>query len=234
MKSSEIEIAWAGPPQCQRCGIRDLVLFADLRQDDFSLIHQPIDELRFDVGDVVYRAGDRPDHVFTVREGLVKLEQYLANGGHRIVRLLTQGDVLGMEALLGQAYQHEARVLEPLLVCRIPVSVVERLSRDTPRLHRQLLTRWQRAVADADAWLTALSTGTAQARVARLLLRLTDGRADRRCFLPTRDDIGAMLGITSETASRVVAELKRGGLVHELDAKHARVDRDGLQRIASR
>jgi len=234
LKGLDIEIAWEGPPQCQRCGIRDLVLFADLQRDDFRLIHQPIDELGFAVGDVVYRPGDRPDHVFTVREGLVKLEQYLANGGHRIVRLLSQGDVLGMEALLGQPYQHEATVLEPLLVCRIPISVVERLSRETPRLHRQLLTRWQRAVTDADAWLTGLSTGTAQARVARLLLRLSERRPDRRCFLPTRDDIGAMLGITSETASRVVAELKRGGLVRELDPKHAQIDSDGLQRIASR
>ncbi len=165
MKSRDTEIAWEGPPQCRRCGMRDLVLFADLRQDDFRLIHQPIYEVRFDVGDIVYQPGDRPDYVFTVRAGLVKLVQYLANGGHRRVRLLSQGDAPGMEALLGQDYQHEARVLEALLVCRIPVSVVERLSRDTPRLHRQLLTRWQRAVSDADAWLTGLSTGTAQARV---------------------------------------------------------------------
>ena len=234
MKSRDTEIAWEGPPQCRRCGMRDLVLFADLRQDDFRLIHQPIYEVRFNVGDIVYQPGDRPDYVFTVRAGLVKLVQYLANGGHRRVRLLSQGDAPGMEALLGQDYQHEARVLEALLVCRIPVSVVERLSRDTPRLHRQLLTRWQRAVSDADAWLTGLSTGTAQARVARLLLRLTDRRPDRRCYLPTRDDIGAMLGITSETASRVVAELKRGGLVRELDPKHAQIDPDGLQRIALR
>ena len=43
-----------------------------------------------------------------------------------------------------------------------------------------------------------------------------------------------MVGITSETASRVVAELKRHGLVSELDAKHARVNRDGLERISLR
>jgi CRP-like cAMP-binding protein len=66
------------------------------------------------------------------------------------------------------------------------------------------------------------------------LLRLAGERSDRRCYLPTRDDIGAMLGITSETASRVVADFKRGGLVRELDAKHARVEPEGLEQIAQR
>ena len=207
----DIEIAWNGPPQCRYCSIRDLVLFADLRHDDFQLIHKPIDELRFGVGETLYRPADHPAHVFTVREGLVKLVQYLPNGGLRIVRLLKQGDVAGLEVLLGQPYQHEAVVLEAVLACHIPVSVIDRLSHDTPRLHRQLLARWQRAVSEADAWITDLSTGPAQSRVARLLLRLTGSPSGDHCYLPTREDIGAMVGITSETASRVVAELKRNG-----------------------
>jgi CRP/FNR family transcriptional regulator len=227
----DIEIAWAGPPQCRHCSIRDLVLFADLAHDDFQLIHKPIDELHFGVGEVLYRPADHPAHVFTVREGLVKLVQYLPNGGQRIVRLLKQGDVAGLEVLLGHPYQHEAVVLEAVLTCHIPVSVIERLSQDTPRLHKQLLARWQRAVSDADAWITDLSTGPAQSRVARLLLRLSGSHPGDHCYLPTREDIGAMVGITSETASRVVAELKRNGLVNELDAKHARVNRGGLERI---
>ena len=70
------------------------------------------------------------------------------------MRLLKQGDVVGLEVLLGQAYQHEAVVLEAVLACHIPVSVIDRLSEDTPRLHKQLLARWQRAVRDAAAVAT--------------------------------------------------------------------------------
>ena len=234
LQDRDIEVAWTGPPQCEHCGIRDLVLFADLRHDDFELIHKPIDELRCGVGEALYRPVDHPGHVFTIRQGLLKLVQYLPNGGQRIVRLLKQGDVAGLEVTLGHPYQHEAVVLEVVSACRIPVSVITRLSRDTPRLHQQLLTRWQRVVSDADTWITGLSTGPAQSRVARLLLHMLGSQPDNRCYLPTREDIGAMLGITPETASRMVAELKRSGLVHELDAKHARVDRDGLVRIAVR
>jgi hypothetical protein len=54
----DIEIAWNGPPQCRYCSIRDLVLFADLRHDDFQLIHKPVDELSFGVGETLYRLAD--------------------------------------------------------------------------------------------------------------------------------------------------------------------------------
>jgi hypothetical protein len=39
------ESAWRGTADCRHCGIRDMVLFADLREEDFALIHAPIDDL---------------------------------------------------------------------------------------------------------------------------------------------------------------------------------------------
>jgi CRP/FNR family transcriptional regulator, anaerobic regulatory protein len=232
MKEKAIDLAWQGPPQCRDCGIRDLVLFADLQQSDFRLIHQPIAELELATTDTLYHAGAAAHSVFTIRAGLIKLVQYQPDGNQRILRVLKQGDVAGMEALVGQPYQHEAVVLEAVSVCRIPVGVVERLSRDTPRLHHQLLSRWQRALRDADNWLTSLSSGPAPVRVARLLLQLADSRPDHVCFLPSRDDIGAMLGIASETASRVTADLKRKGWIRELDPRHVQVDRVALREMA--
>jgi CRP/FNR family transcriptional regulator len=232
MKEHAIDTAWQGPAQCRDCGIRHLVLFADLHRSDFRLIHQPIAEIDLRPGDTLYRAETAASSVYTIREGLLKLVQYQPDGSQRILRLLKQGDVAGMEALVGQPYQHDAVVLEQLSVCRIPLAVVERLSHDTPRLHHQLLSRWQRALHDADTWLTSLGSGPAQVRVARLLIYLARSRPDHSCFLPSRDDIGAMLGIASETASRVTAELKRKGWMRELDPKHVQVDLSALHTMA--
>jgi CRP/FNR family transcriptional regulator len=228
MRPQAIESAWQGPPQCQRCAIRHLVLFADLDREDFGLIHRPIEELRLAVGETLYGHKDAPEYVYTVRGGLLKLAQYLPEGRQRIVRLLRQGDLAGMEALLGRPYQHTALVLDTLSVCRIPVAVVRRLERETPRLHDQLMDRWQRALAEADAWLTELSTGPARDRVARLLLRLVDSTSGKTCQIPSREDIGAMLAISTETASRIIAELKRGGQIQELENNRVCADVQAL------
>lgn len=233
MKKTDIVAAWQGLANCKGCGVRDLALFADLTEQDFNLIHLPIDELLIGAGSPLYHLGDDPSAVFTVRSGLVKLVQYSPNGGQRIVRLLRRGDTAGLEAVLGEPYQHTAIAIHPVLTCRIPRAVIQRLSNETPRLHQQLLRRWHKAVERADAFLVELGTGTARARVARLFLTLVnDDEASTECDLFGREDVGAMLGITTETASRMVAEFKRQGLVTELRPNHFACDLDALQAIA--
>ena len=232
MNLVEIQSAWDGPPQCEHCGIRHLVLFSSLEQDEFSLIHEPIDERRFDKSEVLYREGDPGDHVFTVREGVIKLVHYTANGEERIVRLLKRGDVAGLEALLGQPYHHEAIPLDPVLACRIPVRVVNHLNRRLPNFHHELMSRWQQAVNEADSWLTELGTGPVRARVARLLLRLAEAEPGDTCFMPTTEDIGSMLAVTKESVSRATADFKRAGMIEHVGPHRVRVKFDDLERFA--
>ena len=91
----------------------------------------------------------------------------------------------------------------------------------------------RRALSEADAWLTELSTGPARERVARMLLRLIRGETASECTLFGREDLGAMLGITTETASRTIAEFKRKGLLTELGSNRFRVAADKLQALLS-
>lgn len=239
MRRGQIEQAWLGRAECRSCGIRDLVLFADLQEADFQLIHLPIDEVRVDSGGTLYTAGDAGTAAFTIREGLVKLVQYLPDGTQRIVRLLRPGAVAGLEVLIGRPYEHTAVAVQPTLVCRLPIEVLERLSRETPRLHRQLMTKWHDSLRQADEWLTDLNTGSARQRVARLFLHLL-GTASPPCapkngnvHMLAREDVGAILSVTTETASRVVADFKRAGMVTEVASNLFACDREALEAMAA-
>jgi CRP-like cAMP-binding protein len=231
MKRRQIEAAWTGNAQCHDCGIRHLVLFADLDRADFDLIHLPIEEIEGEPGTVLYSAGDEGAALYTVRSGLIKLVQYLPDGQQRIVRLLRSGSAAGLEVTLGQPYEHSAVAVQPSRLCRIPRQVVDRLSRETPRLHGQLMRRWHEALREADERLTGLSTGKAPQRLARLLLRLVE--PDGTAALFSREDLGAMLGITTEHASRTVAEFKRQGTIVELSANRCRCNLDQLECVAA-
>lgn len=232
MRRGQIEAAWLGRAECRKCGIRDLVLFADLREGDFELIHLPIEELRVETGGSLYRAGDDDGAAFTIRSGLVKLVQYLPDGTQRIVRLLRTGAVAGLEVLAGQSYEHSALVLQTVEVCRVPREVIERLSRETPRLHRQLMKKWHDTLRQADEWLTDLNTGSARQRVARLFLHLNADSPGQPVNLPGREDVGAMLSVTMETASRTVADFKRAGLVAEVATNSFSIDAHALEAVA--
>lgn len=212
--------------------MRDSVLFAGIDPAVLARIQHAIAEQRRARGDVLYRRGEAGRAIFTVREGLVKLVQYLPDGSERIVRLVRATDVTGLEALVGQSYQHDAVVEQDSVVCRIPVDVVRRLELESPQLYRELMRRWQQALSEADAWLTELGTGSARQRMARLLLRLSDAEGNGLCALFSRRDMGAMLGITTESASRMVAELKRAGVLNE-QTSGFHCDRGALECIAA-
>lgn len=223
--------AWSGEADCKNCALRDSVLFAGLQETDFEKIHQPINQFLLQPGHVLYHAGDQGDRLFTVRSGLIKLVQYLPDGSQRIVRLVRKTDVTGLEALLGKPYQHDALVMQPTEICCLPVSTVRALSKDNPDLHIELLNRWHRALSEADAWLTELSTGPAKERIGRLLLRLVQGEDPPVCTLFGREDLGAMLAITTETASRTIAEFRRKGLLTDLGSNRFAVDKVQLEAL---
>ena len=220
-KAQCTDVTWAGRADCAHCAIRSRVLFADVSNEELDHILVTIDALAYPPHAVLYQAGEKGDSIFTIRSGLVKLVQYLPNGTQRIVRLLKAGDVAGLELSVGQPYRHAAIAMHETHTCRIPMSAVEHLGVDHPHLCHQFMLRWQRNMDDADRTITEFSTGPADARIARLLLHLSLPGEDGHCLVMGREDMGSILGITTETASRVMADFKRRGLLLESSNMHS-------------
>ncbi|RLA21117.1 MAG: Crp/Fnr family transcriptional regulator [Gammaproteobacteria bacterium] len=231
MQPDQIDKAWRVASKCEQCAIRSLVLFADLTKEDFDLLHYPIHELNFATGETLYNQGDKPEAIYTVRSGLVKLVSYLSDGSFRIVRILRQGDVVGLEALDNKNYLHHAVILESASFCRLPVGEIKELNDNSPHLFKQLTARWQRVISDADTWLSKLTSGFAKQRVAHLLIYLSQDCQSTQCYLPGREDMGALLAITTETASRVIAEFKRKGFIKLVSPHQAIIDQEALVAI---
>ena len=232
MKPISLHEIWLGETKCRHCAVRNSALFAGLREADFRHIHQPIKDVALAPEEALYRMHERGGALFTLRGGVMKLLQYLPDGSQRIVRLLKDCDVLGLEALVGQPYQHDAIALTDCEICAIPLSVIERLGREQPALYLELMARWQQALSEADAWLTQFTTGTARQRVARLLLRLSCPDHNHPLPLFGREDMGAMVGLTTETVSRTIAELRRQGVLRDRGADLQECNREMLRRIA--
>jgi len=222
------ESAWRGTADCRNCGIRDMVLFADLKEEDFGLIHAPIDDLEFNAGDSLQRMGDPASSLMTLRVGIVKLVRNMPDGRQRIVRVLRPGDVLGLEALFSSTYECEAVALTGAKVCRLPVDVIHRLNQETPRLHQRLMGKWHQSLKEADDWLADLNFGNARQRLGGLVLKMLahavaatplsgSSSPDGVVTLFSREDMGAMLDLKLETVSRTLSAFIREGLLEPMD-----------------
>ncbi|MEE9445675.1 MAG: Crp/Fnr family transcriptional regulator [Cocleimonas sp.] len=224
--------AWQGQANCSLCAIRNSVLFAGLTERDFETLHKPIDQFELKAGSKIYSTGESAEFMYTIRSGLVKLVHYLPDGAQRIVRLLHTADVVGLEATLDPTYKHDAIVLRTAEVCRYPASAANELSKSNPELHRELMKRWKNALDEADSWVTEFSTGSSKQRIARLLIMLAKGTTANTCALFSREDMGAMLGITTETASRMIADFKRKNLIVKITPSEYQCDIPKLQEIS--
>ena len=214
---------------CAHCSIREFALFGALSLEAIDQVHLHIADLSLQPGETLYAAQTMGSALFTIRRGVVRLERSSETGARRIIRLAGSTDLLGLEAFLQQSYSADAVACTPVEVCRIPRSVLDALMHDRPELGRHLMKRWQRALDDADEWLTELTRGSARHRMLRLLLKLSEfGQDDGRIWLPSRQEMGAMLDMTFETASRLISAARRDGLIEPLEARQARLSMPAL------
>lgn len=217
---------------CAECRVRRFALFGALDEAALEHIHGQIAEIRLAPGESLYRMQQAGQAAYTVRSGVVRLERTNERGERRILRLAGRSDTVGMEAMLGQSYAADAVACTEVMVCRLPRHLLDELTRDQPALLRDMMKRWQRALDDADEWLTELCTGPARRRVLRLLLKLSEfaEHDEEPVWLPARQEMSAMLDMTVETASRLISQLKREGVLTAHGQRSATLHMDALLR----
>ena len=162
--------------------------------------------------EVLYHQGDESDTVSFVTGGLLKLVSHLPNGRARIVRLHRPGSVLGLSALRGHNNEHTAIAVTTVSTLQVRLSAILHLRSEDPTTYAGLLERWHDYLQEADRWIVQFSTGPIRGRVARLLEFLghfEPDAKDGRVKLLTCEEMASILGVTSESVSRILAEFKR-------------------------
>lgn len=214
------------------------MLCAAVALDDLLAPQAAVADLAFEAGAPLYHAGDSGHSVHLVRQGAIKLLRIDAAGNQRIVRVLRSGDIAGLEGLHGGACRHTAVAMTRAEICRLPIGQLHRFILRHPGLPMRLLEKAQAALEEADAWLADLVSGAVPGRVrlARLLLRLRMDAGDRIHRL-SLVDFGAILGLTPETVSRVLAEFMDEGVLVKVGkgmaSRHFCGDIAALARVAA-
>ena len=230
---------WLGRSDCRSCKILQEVLFCDLSIKELETIiqgiYEPIDEFNYAAGAVIYEEGYEDNAIYTIREGLVKLVRHEPDGKERIIRLMKTADTIGLERILGRPYGHTAIAIQPVTVCRIPTEVLRQLDTEKPRFYRKLMERWANALFQADDYIMMLLSGTVKQRVVQLIGWLADIDHTRRSrvVMLNGKDIAAILDITPESVSRILAELKRQDILRPRPDGYYEYDAKALKKYAN-
>ncbi len=235
MKKLRVCSAWRGQGDCLACDGRENAFFAGLSPDMISSLDVDVHNTSTSSNQIFYQPGGQPDYLWVLRTGAIKLLATSWDGTQRIVRVLKAGDVAGLEALIAEDYAHTAITVGPVNACRVPLKTIKQLCMKHSDFQWELMGKLQAALRETEQWLVDLASSgvSARIRMARLLLLLRDGKSNRiHIFL--REELGLMLGITIETASRIIAAFKRERLLVKRGIGSHVYDGDiaGLEKVA--
>jgi len=160
----------------------------------------------------LFRPGDTAEFYFKVLKGAVRSCHVLADGRRHIGDFFMAGDFIGLDA--GESYPFAAEAIAKAMLIRYSRQKVEALAAEEPRIGRSLVEIMRSRLAAARERMLLLGHMTAMERIASFLLDLSARGGDGRICLPmTRTDIGDYLGLTMETVSRALSQLKSEGTI---------------------
>lgn len=218
---------WSGRANCSACQAPTVMPLQPVPRYLGNRAMLEAEAYSLPAGAALFNAGDPARSVFSIRRGFVKLWRTDCAGKCRIVRLLGPGDMVGLEAMLQPAYGLSSTAVTPCQLCMIPRDLMERLQRERPSIYRDVERRWHAQLARTDTLLLDVLTGPARQRVLKFLAHMADLAAPEPCPRIRRLDMAAALDIAPETAARVIADLKKAGILTE-SAHEMRFERDQL------
>ena len=211
--------------------LRSSEAFSTLDEAELGELASVCSEMTCDVGEFVFREGGRPDSLFIVSHGRVKVLKHSSRGKELIVGFFGPGEMVGEVAVFeDRPYPASAEAVEVSRLIRIRradfVAYLER--RPTVAMHiiRVLGARLRMA----QGRLMDSATERAQQRLARILLMLVRRIGPTLPF--TREELGQMTGLTTETVSRQIGEFRAMGVLQPGRRELVIVDEDRLVQLS--
>lgn len=174
-------------------------------------------------GKLILDGGHDPDWIGVILSGVVKLLKTAADGRRQIVGLQFPGQFVGRPG--GKPSPFLAEAASDVELCCFAGTSFDAAMRDNRDLEQVVMRQTQDELDVAREWMFVLGRKTAQEKVASLLLLMAHHLAlpagDRESANKTiefelplsRTEMADYLGLTIETVSRQVSNLKARGMI---------------------
>jgi CRP/FNR family transcriptional regulator len=200
-----------------------LVEVCDLLRIPFSAAsHDPelvFQHVQFKAGQRIHTIGQPFDMLYIVNSGFLKTVLIDEFGNEQVLSFPMKGDMFGMDGIHTRKYGSEAVALSSCDIIMVPFKVFSSLGRKQPELEVALYGVMSRELIREQTMVSMLGSLSAEARVARFLVSLSERFSDMGYsgkefnLRMTRHEIGSYLGLTLETVSRILSAFNEIGLV---------------------
>jgi len=206
--------------RCEDCPESYRTFFHMLDKADLKYLNEEKVNLHFRKGTVIFNEGQKPQGIYCVREGKIKVYKISFDGREQITRVLFPDELLGLKALLsGHPYSVSSAALEDCDLCFIPKSDFFQLMLKYPDFTRAIIISLSKLLEQAEFRMISLAHKPVRQRLAETLLFLNKtfyptAPAHVKTYLNiTRQDIANIIGTAPETVIRLLSEFKELKLI---------------------
>jgi CRP-like cAMP-binding protein len=176
---------------------------------------------------------DTSEVLFLLKQGRVQLYRISPDGKKLVIATIGPGAVFGEMALIGQGMHNTfAEAIEDCVLCVMSREDVERLLVTKPKVALRIFEVLGSRLKETEARLEEIAFKGIPARLASLLLQLSDEMGDETITGLTHQDMGEQIGTYRETTTQTLNAFKVDGLIDIGRKRITILDREGLQRIA--
>jgi CRP/FNR family transcriptional regulator, cyclic AMP receptor protein len=190
-------------------------------------------------GAILFKEGERPEGVYVVAEGRVKLSVNSAQGKVLVLGFFGPGTVLGLAGtILGRAHAATAEALKPTAAVFVARSELAREMRGDAKAARQVAELMSEACYFLLTRMAAVELSeSARQKLARCLLGLLAHHANHE-GVPVQlelnqETIAQMVGLSRETVSRLLSQFRRKGVLDWTRSDFVIRNRRALEKLAA-
>lgn len=227
-------------PQCASCITGTHSIFGNLDEPQVQFLSDQKYCQHYQKGQVIFQEGARPQGLYCVNAGKIKLTYLGDDGREQIIHLAKAGDILGYRALLGDdTYSLSAIAMEECAICFIPRTSFLELVQQNGKLAGELIKLLTAELRMTEEHLAGMAQKTVRERLAEalLLLRETYGFEPGTHILQvqlSREELANMVGTATETIIRLLTEMKHENIVELNGKKIHLVDMAAIEKLARR
>ena len=202
------------------CRIKDNTLFSDLTDEQLEIFKEAVKTSFHKKRDVIFVEGDPCPGFYVVKSGRLKLLKTSRDGKEQIIKILQPGELLGMETFYdGKRYGNTAMAMDDCEICFIEKRTFFDIIGRHPTIAKKIIIALSKELDNAYSKIGTMGLLNAKEKMAHLLYTLAkdygsneNGRIKLNLSL-SRLEIAELLGITQETAIRLLKSFKDEGII---------------------
>ena len=209
---------------CGQCIIKRFNALKTLTHDELEMFSDHKTSLLIKRGENLMTEGNAINGLYCIRDGKCKLTKLNTNGKEQIIKYVKGGDILGHRSILSdEPAGLNVTALEDMHVCFIPKGDILDTIRENSHFSLNLMKNISHQLNESNTSISQMAQKPVKDRLAETILKLEEifGVDNEGCIdiVLTREEIANTIGTATESAIRLLSNLKKDGVIDLIGKK---------------